>query len=157
MRIVLQRVSQASVSVAGEVVGAIEHGLLLLAGAAQGDTLADVEHMAKKVCELRIFADHEGKMNRSVRDCGGQILLVSQFTLLADTRRGRRPSFIEALAPEAAEPLMAALAAAITAQGVPVATGRFGANMAVALVNDGPVTIVLESSGGVGQKLVGQR
>lgn len=145
MRVVLQRVSAASVTVAGEKVAEIGPGLLALVGAAQGDTVDDARKLAKKAVELRIFSDSEGKFNLSLLDVGGQALVVSQFTLLADARRGRRPSFAAAAPPAAAEPLVAAFAQALREAGVPTQTGRFGAKMAVELVNEGPVTIVLDS------------
>lgn len=146
MRIVLQRVSRASVSVEGERVGSIGRGLLILVGVADGDTEAEVRRMGQKCAEMRIFADDEGRFNRSLLDIGGEALVVSQFTLLADVRRGRRPSFAGAAGPELAEPLVEAFAAALREAGVRVATGRFGAKMAVELVNDGPVAIVIDSA-----------
>ena len=145
MRVVLQRVSNAAVTVDGEVVGAIEGGLLALVGVAAGDDRAAAQRMADTVVTLRIFPDAAGKMNLSVADAGGSVLVVSQFTLLADTSRGRRPSFTAAAPPEDAAALVEVFAGAVAAHGVPVARGRFGAHMAVSLVNDGPVTIVLES------------
>lgn len=145
MRVVLQRVSAASVTVAGEKVAQIGRGLLLLVGVAQGDDEEEAKKLAKKTAELRIFSDSEGKFNLSLLDVGGQALVVSQFTLLADARRGRRPSFSQAAPPELAEPLVEGFASALREAGVPTQTGRFGARMAVELVNDGPVTIVLDS------------
>lgn len=144
MRAVAQRVSKASVTVDGEVTGAIETGLLVLAGVAETDTDADAVAIADKLVALRIFPDDDGKMNRSVIDAGGAVLLVSQFTLLADVRKGRRPSFTAAAPPEQAEELVAALGRSIEAHGVAVEHGRFGAMMEVRLTNDGPVTIVIE-------------
>lgn len=145
MRIVLQRVKNASVTVGGEVVSEIGTGLLLLVGVARGDGEAGADWLAEKVAGLRIFNDEDGKMNRSVLDVGGEVLAVSQFTLLADTRKGKRPSFIRAALPEEAEPLFDYFCDRLRAAGVAsVGTGRFGAMMDVALVNDGPVTIVLE-------------
>lgn len=145
MKIVLQRVKEASVTVTGETVAAIGPGLLLLVGIAQGDGQAEAGWLAEKVTGLRIFADEAGKMNLSVRDIGGGILAVSQFTLLADTRKGKRPSFIRAAQPEEAEPLFDRFCEKLAAAGVEtVEKGVFGAMMDVALVNDGPVTIVLE-------------
>ncbi len=145
MRIVLQRVSSASVTVAGEEVSSIGTGLLLLVGVAQGDGRAEADWLAEKVVGLRIFNDEAGKMNLNVRDTGGEVLAVSQFTLLADTRKGKRPSFIQAAAPEVAQPLFDYFCERLRASGVEsVKTGRFGAMMDVTLVNDGPVTIVLE-------------
>ena len=132
-------------TVAGEEVSSIGPGLLLLVGVAQGDGKTEADWLAEKVAGLRIFNDEAGKMNLSVRDTGGEVLAVSQFTLLADTRTGKRPSFIEAAAPEEAEPLFDYFCERLRASGVEsVKTGRFGAMMDVALVNDGPVTIVLE-------------
>jgi D-aminoacyl-tRNA deacylase len=146
MRAVLQRVSSASVTVGGEIVGAIEYGLLILLGVGQGDGAADVELLAEKIANLRIFADDEGRFNRSLLDAGGAALVVSQFTLYADTRKGRRPSFTAAAPPELAEPLVDAFRDELRRLGVVVATGRFGASMQVQLINNGPVTIVLDSS-----------
>ncbi|OAN44971.1 D-tyrosyl-tRNA(Tyr) deacylase [Chloroflexus islandicus] len=146
MRAVIQRVSEASVTVDGAVVGAIGHGLLILLGVNQTDTLDDVDLLAEKIAHLRIFGDHEGKFNRSLLDVGGAALVVSQFTLYADTRKGRRPSFTTAARPEIAAPLVDAFAAALRARAIPVATGVFGAMMQVALINDGPVTIVMDSA-----------
>lgn len=144
MRAVAQRVARAAVTVDGEVVGEIGRGLLVLVGAAHGDGRGDAEALADKLVGLRIFADADDRMNLSVGDVGGAVLLVSQFTLLADVRKGRRPSFTDAALPDVAAPLLDTMADRIAAQGVPVATGRFGARMAVELVNDGPVTIVVD-------------
>jgi D-tyrosyl-tRNA(Tyr) deacylase len=144
MRVLLQRVSEASVSVAGQEIGRCGKGLLLLIGIKTGDSSAEVHYLVEKCLQLRIFADTEGKMNRSLLDIGGEILAISQFTLYADTRKGRRPSFIEAAAPEISEPLYELFVQELRAAGVQVATGQFGAEMAVSLVNDGPVTILLE-------------
>ena len=146
MRVVLQRVQRASVTIDGEEVGAIGRGLVALVGAARGDTLDDARRLAQKTAELRIFPDAEGRFNLSLLDVAGEALVVSQFTLLADTRRGRRPSFTDAAPPEEAAPLVEEFAAALRGLGLRVATGRFGAMMAVELVNDGPVTIVLDSA-----------
>jgi D-tyrosyl-tRNA(Tyr) deacylase len=137
-------VSRARVTVDAEETGAIGPGLLVLVGAADGDGSEDADALANKVVGLRIFADDEGRMNRDVVEVAGGILVVSQFTLLADARKGRRPSFVAAAAPDVAEPLVAAIVDRIAAAGVPVATGRFGARMMVELVNDGPVTIVFD-------------
>ncbi len=145
MRAVLQRVSRAAVTVAGEPVAAIGRGLVVLVGVAQGDSTEEARKLARKAAELRIFPDAEGRFNLSLLDVDGEALVVSQFTLLADVRRGRRPSFTHAARPEAAEPLVEAFAQAMREAGVSVQTGRFGARMAVELVNDGPVTIVLDS------------
>jgi D-tyrosyl-tRNA(Tyr) deacylase len=144
MRIVLQRVRRARVTVDDEEVGAIGPGLLVLLGIRPGDTLNDAHRLADKVVGLRIFADAEGKMNRSIQEANGSILVVSQFTLYGDTRKGRRPSFIGAAAPDVAIPLYEGFVDAVRALGVPVATGRFGAMMQVELVNDGPVTLILD-------------
>ncbi len=146
MRAVLQRVSRAQVAVAGEVIGAVGPGLLVLLGVAPTDTLAQAEWLADKVVGLRLFADDAGKMNRSVAEVGGGVLVVSQFTLFGDCRKGRRPSFLGAAGPEIAVPLYEAFVLAVRALGVPVQTGRFGADMQVELVNDGPVTLVLDTS-----------
>ena len=145
MRIVLQRVKEASVTVAGDRISTIGPGLLLLVGVAHGDGESEADWLAEKIAGLRIMADEEGKMNRSVKDIGGAVLAVSQFTLLADTRKGRRPSFVGAAPPEEATRLFDYFCGRLRAAGVEqVETGRFGAMMDVALVNDGPVTIVLE-------------
>ena len=145
MKIVLQRVTRASVTVGGETVSEIGPGLLLLVGVAKGDGEAEAEWLAEKVAGLRVLSDEDGKMNRSVREVGGEILAVSQFTLLADTRKGKRPSFIGAAPPEEASPLFDYFCEKLRAAGVAsVETGSFGAMMDVALVNDGPVTIVLD-------------
>ena len=145
MRAVVQRVTRARVIVDGETTGEIQRGLLVYVGASKDDGTAQAAWLAKKVAELRIFAGDDRGMDRSLLDIGGAALVVSQFTLLADTRRGRRPSFFDAAPPEQAEPLVAAVAEALRKQGVEVGTGRFGAMMAVESVNDGPVTIVLDS------------
>ena len=145
MRVVLQRVSEARVTVDGRIIGAIGVGLLVLIGAGVDDGEADSDWTARKIAELRIFEDDAGKMNRSAEDVGAAVLLVSQFTLYADTRRGRRPSFTGALAPDRAAPLIERVAAALRGRGLTVATGAFGADMDVTLVNRGPVTIVLDS------------
>ena len=145
MRAVVQRVSEASVAVDGAVVGRIGRGLLVLLGVGASDNLADAELLAEKVAHLRIFSDSEGRFNRSLLDVGGGALVVSQFTLYADTRRGRRPSFSDAAPPEVAAPLVDAFAAALRQLSIVVATGAFGAHMHVALVNEGPVTILLDS------------
>lgn len=146
MKVVLQRVSSASVRVDGQIVGQIGPGLLLLVGIAAGDGAEALERMAAKIVNMRIFSDDQGKFNLSLLDTGGQALVVSQFTLLADTRKGRRPAFTEAARPEMAQPMVASFSAMLADLGVPhVATGRFGAMMEVDLCNQGPVTIVLES------------
>lgn len=144
MRILLQRVSQASVSVAGEQIAQVDHGLLLLVGITHTDTEAQAEWLAEKVANLRVFEDEQGKMNRSILDVGGAALVVSQFTLYGDARKGRRPAFVDAAVPEVARLLVERYADALRALGVAVQTGEFGAHMQVALVNDGPVTLMLE-------------
>jgi len=145
MRIVLQRVKEASVTVEGETISSIGPGLLLLVGVANNDSESEAGWLAEKISGLRIMGDEDGKMNRSVKDTGGAVLAVSQFTLLADTRKGRRPSFIEAAQPDEAAPLFYYFCERLRAAGVgQVEKGRFGAMMDVALVNDGPVTIVME-------------
>ncbi len=145
MRLVVQRVTRASVTVDGEVTGKIGKGYMVLVGAEVGDTEADARLCADKLAGLRVFVDDEGKMNRSVLDVGGEILLVSQFTLLGDARHGRRPSFIAAARPEVAEPLLETMKAMLEEKGLHVETGRFRAHMDVELVNDGPVTILIDS------------
>ena len=146
MRALLQRVSEASVSVGGEVVGAIDGGLLVFLGLFPDDTEAELEWLADKILGLRIFADDEKAMNRSVADVGGGLLVVSQFTLAADVSRGKRPGFSTAAPPELAEPLYERFLEMLKARHAPVAAGVFGADMQVALVNDGPVTFLLERS-----------
>lgn len=146
MRVVIQRSKQASVTVDGVVTGAIESGYVLLVGLTHDDTLEDVKYVAKKVAELRLWEDDEGKMNHSIVEHGGKILSVSQFTLYADTRKGRRPSFIDAARPEAARPLWEAFNDELrNPHGLQVETGVFGAMMDVSLINDGPITIIVES------------
>lgn len=144
MRVVLQRVSQASVSIDGIRAGAIERGYLVLVGFAPTDTRAEVTWMADKITGLRLFADPEGKMNLDLAAVEGAVLLVSQFTLYGDADKGRRPSFIGAARPEIAIPLYESLIAALRDRGLTVATGEFGADMQVALINDGPVTLLVE-------------
>ena len=145
MRCVIQRVTRASVTVNGETVGAIEKGFMVLVGAENGDGEADAKYCADKIAGLRVFEDENGKMNLSIRDVGGRVLLVSQFTLLADARHGRRPDFIQAARPEVAEPLCERVKAMLEETGIEVETGRFRTDMQVELVNDGPVTILLDS------------
>ena len=145
MRAVIQRVEKASVSVEGEIRGQIGAGLLVLIGVEEGDGDADFKYIADKVPNLRVFEDEQGKMNRSLLDVGGELLAVSQFTLLGDARGGRRPSFITAARPETADPMYERLVADWRARGIRVETGVFGAHMKVSLVNDGPVTILLDS------------
>jgi len=145
VRALLQRTSGASVAVDGETVGAIESGLVVFLGVGPSDDEATADALARRIVELRIFRDADGRTNSSLMDVGGGVLLVSQFTLFADTRRGRRPGFTGAAPPEQAERLYARMAAALRALGVTVATGRFGAEMAVRLTNDGPFTIWLDT------------
>jgi D-tyrosyl-tRNA(Tyr) deacylase len=144
MRAAIQRVNKASVSVEGEVVGQIGRGVVVLVGVTHGDTAEQAEWLARKVAGLRIFEDSEGKMNAGLLDVDGAALVVSQFTLYADARKGRRPSFTDAALPEVAEPLVEHFAQALRDQGVPVETGVFQAHMLVEIHNDGPVTILLE-------------
>ncbi len=148
MRVVLQRVTKASVVVAGETVAAIGSGFLALVGVGDEDTDADADVVAAKVAGLRVFSDSDGRFNESLADAGGAVLVVSQFTLLGDVRRGRRPSFSKAAAPEVAEPLVDRFADGLRGAGIEVATGVFGAMMQVRLVNDGPVTLVIDAGGG---------
>lgn len=145
MRAVIQRVKESSVAVDEQVISRISRGLLVLLGVARGDQPADADYLAHKIANLRIFEDESGKMNRSLLETGGQMLVVSQFTLLGDCRKGRRPSFVAAAGPAEAEELYEFFNEAVRRFGIPVETGRFGAMMAVALVNDGPVTLILES------------
>ena len=145
MRALLQRVSQASVTVDGDTIGQCGPGLLILVCAMQGDTDAEADRLAAKIAKLRIFTDDAGKMNRSVVDAGGSALVISQFTLAADTSRGNRPGFSTAAAPDEGRRLYEHVAARIAAHGIPTETGRFGADMKVSLLNDGPVTIWMES------------
>lgn len=145
MRAVLQRVARASVEVEGTIVGQIERGWLVLLGVAKGDADEDADRLAEKVVNLRAFEDDAGKMNRDVREAGGGVLVVSQFTLLGDCRKGRRPGFDAAAEPAEAERLYERFAGAIAGAGLPVATGVFRAHMKVELVNDGPVTFLLDS------------
>ena len=145
MRALIQRAKNASVTIDGAVHGQISHGLLILLGVCEGDTEADADYLADKCVGLRIFTDDNDKMNLSCADVGGGLLVVSQFTLYGDCRRGKRPSFVRAARPETAVPLYERFLARCRASGLPVATGVFGADMQVALVNDGPVTIIIDS------------
>ena len=145
MRAVVQRVASASVTVADRTIGAIDHGLLVLVGVEREDGPADVEYIAGKVGDLRVFQDDQHHMNRSVSDVGGSVLIVSQFTLAADCRKGRRPSLDGAAEPDVARPLYEDVVRLLGARGLPVATGEFQADMRVTLVNDGPVTLLLDS------------
>jgi D-tyrosyl-tRNA(Tyr) deacylase len=144
MRAVVQRVRQANVSVAGKTLGTIGAGLVVLLGIGQEDGEEQAQWIASKIANLRIFSDENGKMNRSVLDTGGKVLLISQFTLYGDTRRGNRPGFTDAALPDVAEPLVNRVAELLVEAGVPVATGQFRAHMLVEIHNDGPVTIILE-------------
>ena len=144
MRALIQRVSDARVDIAGQTVGHIGDGLMILVCAMQGDTETQADQLAAKISKLRIFRDETGRMNRSVLDIGGAALVVSQFTLAADTSRGNRPGFSQAAPPEAGEALYSCFATALADLGVPVETGEFGAHMAVSLTNDGPVTIWMD-------------
>lgn len=146
MKVLLQRVTRASVTVAGEAVGSINRGLVVLAGVAGGDTIADAQYLAEKTASLRIFADSEGKFNLSALDVGGELLVVSQFTLLADARKGRRPSFTDAAPPAQAEELFNRFVEHVRSTGLKVETGRFQQHMLVEIHNDGPVTIMLDSA-----------
>ena len=146
MRALIQRVSEASVTVDGEVLGEINEGLLILICAMQGDTEAQADKLAAKIAKLRIFKDDEGRINRSLRDIEGSALVVSQFTLAADTSRGNRPGFSTAASPEDGNRLYEYFASQVAAQGIPVAKGRFGADMNVRLLNDGPVTIWMDTA-----------
>lgn len=144
MRVLLQRVSSASVSVDGDIVGAIETGYLLLIGVTHGDTRDNARWLANKVAGLRLFADEQGKMNLSLADVGGSVLVISQFTLYGNARKGRRPSFTDAAPPEVAEPLIDLFSDRLRQFGLTLETGVFGAMMEISLVNDGPVTLMLE-------------
>ncbi len=145
MRVILQRVSEAAVSVNGQTVGAIGRGLVVLTGVTHGDGEADAQFLARKIAHLRVFEDAEGKFNLSALDVQAAVLVISQFTLYADTRRGRRPDFIDAARPEVAEPLIARFVTLLREQGLTVQTGQFQAKMLVKIMNDGPVTLILDS------------
>jgi D-tyrosyl-tRNA(Tyr) deacylase len=148
MRAVVQRVARAAVTVDGSVVGSIDAGLLVLVGVGHDDDGSDADALADKLAGLRIFRDDDGKMNRSVSEAGGAMLVVSQFTLHGDVRKGRRPAFVAAAAPERAAPLVERVAVRVRGHGIRCETGVFGAYMAVELVNDGPVTLIVETRGG---------
>ncbi len=145
MKAVIQRVKNASVKIQDEIVGEIRQGFLVLLGIENADTQDDADYLIKKIVGLRVFGDADGKMNLSVGDIAGEILLVSQFTLIADTRKGNRPSFIDAMPPDKAEPFFESMVADFKKAYPHIQTGKFGADMAVALINDGPVTICLDS------------
>ncbi|MBQ7631565.1 MAG: D-tyrosyl-tRNA(Tyr) deacylase [Paludibacteraceae bacterium] len=146
MRVVVQRCSRAEVRIDGQVVGQIEKGFMVLVGIKEGDEPEEVTYLAKKVAQLRVFEDGEGKMNLALKDVGGEVLSISQFTLYSDCRKGNRPSFVKAARPEVAEPLYEAFNRVLREEyGLQVETGRFGAAMKVDFVNDGPVTILLDS------------
>lgn len=145
MKAILQRVTQASVTVSGEIVGSIDNGLVVLLGVASGDTVRDAQYLAQKTVGLRIFSDSEGKFNLSALDVNGELLVISQFTLLADTRKGRRPSFIDAAPPGLAEELFNRFVEEVRTSGLKVETGQFQAHMLVEIHNNGPVTIMLDS------------
>lgn len=144
MRVLLQRVNHGRVSVEGRVVAEIKSGLVLLLGISPDDGDEQINYLTQKIANLRIFEDEDGKLNRSILDVGGEALVISQFTLYADTRKGRRPSFTDAARPEVANPLMARFVERLAAEGLPTQTGVFGANMLVEIHNDGPVTIWME-------------
>jgi D-tyrosyl-tRNA(Tyr) deacylase len=146
MRVVIQRVGAARVEVNGAVIGQVDFGVALLVGVTHGDTALHAEWVARRVADLRIFSDPDGKMNRSLLDVGGSALVVSQFTLCADTSGGRRPSYVAAAPPDIAAPLVQAVADGLRSRGVHVATGRFGAEMTVHIQGDGPVTVILDTA-----------
>ena len=145
MRVVLQRVSHASVTVEEKVIGKIQRGFLLLVGVTHDDAMEDMEYLVRKIVQMRIFEDEEGKLNRSIQDIGGEILSVSQFTLYADTKKGNRPSFSKAAPGDVAIEMFEQFNGLLRETGIPVETGQFGADMKVELLNDGPVTILLDS------------
>ena len=145
MRVVLQRVAHASVTVDGEIIGKIQRGFLLLVGVTHDDAMEDMEYLVRKIVQMRIFEDEEGKLNRSIQDIGGEILSVSQFTLYADTKKGNRPSFSKAAPGDIAIEMFEQFNGLLRDTGIPVETGQFGADMKVELLNDGPVTILLDS------------
>ena len=146
MRVVLQRVAHASVTVDGEIIGKIQRGFLLLVGVTHDDAMEDMEYLVRKIVQMRIFEDEEGKLNRSIQDIGGEILSVSQFTLYADTKKGNRPSFSKAAPGDVAVEMFEQFNGLLRDTGIPVETGKFGADMKVELLNDGPVTILLDSN-----------
>ncbi len=146
MRVVLQRVAHASVTVDGEIIGKIQRGFLLLVGVTHDDAMEDMEYLVRKIVQMRIFEDEEGKLNRSIQDIGGEILSVSQFTLYAETKKGNRPSFSKAAPGDVALEMFEQFNGLLRETGIPVETGQFGADMKVELLNDGPVTILLDSN-----------
>jgi D-tyrosyl-tRNA(Tyr) deacylase len=152
MRALIQRVKSGKVSVDGKLIASIGHGLVILLGIGQGDTVEQARFLSDKTAELRIFPDSEGKFNRSLLDVNGTAIVISQFTLYSDTRKGRRPSFTEAARPEIAAPLVEKFAELLSAKGVPVQTGNFGAHMLVQIENDGPVTMLLEKEATIADK-----
>ena len=145
MRAVIQRVSEASVAVNNKIIGSIKNGFLVLLGVADADTEEDMNYLVKKITQMRIFEDEQGKMNLSLKDTGGSLLIISQFTLYANTKKGNRPSFTEAGAPDFSKDMYLKFIAACKAQGIHTEEGEFGAHMVVSLVNDGPVTITMDS------------
>lgn len=145
MRIVIQRVSKASVSIDEEVVGQIARGFMVLVGVEEADSQEDVDYLVRKTANMRIFEDEEGKMNISLKDVGGQVLSISQFTLHANTKKGNRPSFVDAARPDHSLPLYEAYNEGLRQEGLTVETGEFGADMQISLINDGPVTIIIDS------------
>ena len=145
MKLVIQRVANATVKVEGEIIGEIEKGFLVLVGIKQGDTKEQADILVKKLCNLRVFEDENNKMNLSIKDINGKLLIVSQFTLYADCKKGNRPSFIEAARPEEAEPLYEYFKQGCRKEGIEIQSGKFGADMKVSLLNDGPVTIIIEA------------
>lgn len=157
MKVILQRSLGASVQVENEIVGRIDHGLVALVGVGQGDREETARRLAEKTANLRIFADENGKMNRNVSESGGGVLVISQFTLLADCRKGRRPSFTDAAPPAIAKELYESYAGHLAVRGIPVARGIFAADMQVRLINDGPVTIILDSAEILGEFAFGRR
>ncbi len=145
MKVVIQRVSQASVTIEGQVIGEIANGYMILLGIEHDDNKNDIIWLIKKIINLRVFGDEDGKMNKSIRDVEGSILLISQFTLHASTKKGNRPSFIKAARPQQAIPLYESFIASLIEEGINVQTGEFGGDMKVSLINDGPVTIIIDS------------
>ncbi|MHC5229897.1 D-aminoacyl-tRNA deacylase [Enterococcus sp. LJL99] len=145
MKVVIQRVANAAVSIEGTCVGKINHGFMILVGVHELDSAEDVSYLVRKISKLRVFEDEEGKMNQSIQDVSGSILSISQFTLYADTKKGNRPSFIKAAKPEKSIPLYDRFNEELRKEGISVATGEFGADMQVSLVNDGPVTIIIDT------------